>query len=253
MLTRLDPRFSHLTLRLALRSLADFVMPRGCVVCGRELLPGEDAVCVSCMAELPRTYFWTRKRNPMADAFNARIDAPSYCYAAALFYYGEDSGYQNITRSLKYSRNFDSGRRFARILGECLRGAAEFEDVDCVVPVPLHWTRRFSRGYNQAEVIAKEVASALGARLEPGFLRRVRRTRSQARLLVGEKAGNVAGAFAATPRAFREAAGSVDHILLIDDVFTTGATSSECYSALRSAFGDSVRISVATLAYVGHI
>lgn len=245
---KVDKRFSQLGLRKVLRTLADFVMPRGCVVCGRDLMPEEEVVCCCCLAELPLTYFWMRSRNPMADAFNSHVEASCYCYAAALFFYGEDSGYQNITRSLKYSRNFASGRRFARMLGEKLAGSPEFADVDCVVPVPLHWTRRLTRGYNQAEVIGREVAEALGARMKTRLLRRARRTKSQARLAVGAKAANVSGAFVASAPS-----DAPRHLLLIDDVFTTGSTTAECYRALRAALGDSVRISVATLAYVGHI
>ena len=81
------------------------------------------------------------------------------------------------------------------MLGERLSASPQFADVDVVVPVPLHWTRRWRRGYNQAEVIAREIADVLGAELRTDILRRARRTRSQVRLPVAAKAANVRGAF----------------------------------------------------------
>ena len=116
------------------------------------------------------------------------------------------------------------------------------------MPVPLHRTRRWRRGYNQAAVIAREVARSLGASCAERLLERRRRTRSQARLPdKAARAANVAGAFSIR-RGNVPAAG---HILLIDDVFTTGATLAACHDALRHAYGPQVRISVATLGVVG--
>ena len=188
----------------------------------------------------------------MADKFNERIRAnipdgveEAYAWAAALLYYNSASDYKQIPRALKYGGNLAAGRYFADMLGAKLAACPWIADADLVVPVPLHWRRRRSRGFNQAEVIARRVALALGARCEPKLLRRVRNTRSQARLGMYEKASNVRGAFEAVrvPEA--------RHILLIDDTFTTGSTLAECHRALRQVCPPKVRISVATLSYVG--
>lgn len=247
----MDPRLNSLTIGKLLRSLADLLMPRVCVVCGRQLLDSEKEICVRCMADFPLTYFWERSRNPMADRFNERLlgDGSScYQYACALFHYG--GGYDSITQALKYKRDFAVGRHFSRMLGDVLAGSECFADVDLVCCVPLHWARRFRRGYNQAEVIGKEVAARLGVRFEARLLRRTRHTRSQTKLDTAGKALNVQGAFAVNRRRLC-CVRPGSHILIIDDVFTSGATLASCSRALREAFGPEVRISAATLAYAG--
>ena len=289
--------------RRGLKAALDFLIPRKCVVCESILGPAEMHICSDCLEDLPRTYYWLRKFNPMADKFNALIqkwgeDRPqagkddclaasegsippreNYAYATALFFYRTDSGYSNISRQLKYHGDIPTGRCFGRMLGERIAGAEHFKDVDAVIPIPLHWTRKWSRGYNQAEIIAREVASALGAELRTDILERCRRTRTQTKLTIEGKAANVQGAFSVRPgiinsvrttdsnnalrpitncppRPCRNKADAYGpagpkHLLLIDDVFTTGSTLHACYAALREVFPPSVRISVATLAFVG--
>lgn len=246
----MDLRLTGLTLKTSLSALLDLVLPRVCVVCGRPLLPRERHLCLECLSDLPETHYATVGRNPMADRFNAKVQVDEYepyAYAAALYHYRADSGYKRISQALKYHRDFSTGRWAARLLGTRLAASPLYADVDLVVPVPLHWTRRRQRGYNQAAVIAREVARALGAPCAERLLRRVRRTRSQAHLAGEAKAANVEGAFAL--RARRPPAAG--HILLVDDVFTTGATLAACHRALRRRYGPAVRISVATLAAVG--
>lgn len=278
----MDARISQISLRSAALSVADLVLPRVCVVCGRTLLLRETHVCTACAADLPRTFFAGFRENPMALAFNglierdlAGVDTPSgacslpaldyqpYSYAAALFYYRGDSPYSQIPQALKYGRNFEAGRHFARMLGRELAASALFSDVDALIPVPLHWIRRWRRGYNQPEVIARGIAEELKINTAASgtvpvltrVLKRVRRTRTQTRLDAGGRYANVKSAFVADGKAL----GKPLHLLLVDDVYTTGATLLACERALRRALSETfgpeiacqVRISVATLAYVG--
>ena len=293
-------------IQYSLKAVLDLLIPRKCVVCDSTLESDEKHICSDCIEDLPRTYYWLRKFNPMADRFNALIQEGmdiqitqheqqseaiieqdgqastihiDYAFAAALFFYRAESGYRRIPYQIKYHGDIPAGRFFGQMLGEKIASADHFADVDAVIPVPLHWTRKWSRGYNQAEIIAREVASALGAELRTDILERCRRTRTQTKLTIEGKAANVQGAFSVRPgiinsvrttdsnnalrpitncppRPCRNKADAYGpagpkHLLLIDDVFTTGSTLHACYAALREVFPPSVRISVATLAFVG--
>lgn len=227
-----------------LAAAADIIIPRYCSVCGRRLFPNERYICIYCMGDFPFTYNWKATRNSMADRFNNLIcnDAPDnasdrkepYAYAAALFLYRDDAPYREIQHRLKYKGDTGIGRHFARLLGERLAAAGHFSDADTVIPVPLHWTRKWTRGYNQAEIIAREIASCTGARLCTGILERKHRTRTQTKLSTEEKMENVRNAFSVRKR-HKEKLLSCRHMILVDDVFTTGATMYSCFRTIREA------------------
>ena len=344
----------HPKVGIFLRALADFFLPRRCVVCGRVLSLQEKYICLHCDADLPLTYDWNREQNAMSDRYNQRIQdwlctgysSPAsaaggggavggvgagggavaggdssaavafsaagvgsavaggdssaavassaasgavgepYQRACALFYYDAAAGYKEIPQALKYGGALSMGRYFARRLGARLAESPLYEDVDLIVPVPLHGFRHFRRGYNQAEIIARALAEKMGKsdRLCINLLRRTRHTKTQTQLSIEQKQRNVADAFRVSDRSFAllfhrtspnssvparcapatsaalsnsaASAASVPsgfprHILLVDDVFTTGSTLSQCHKALRQVFPPTVRISVATLAFVG--
>ena len=244
-----------------LRAASDILLPRICAVCGQRLLLDEAHICLNCLADLPLTFFWTRNHNPMADKFNEVIQKSigeddisheRYAYAAALFFYHSEANYRLIPYQIKYHGNIGIGHLFGKMLGIRLASSAAFSDVDFVIPVPLHWTRKWKRGYNQAEVIASAVAEAMGAPLKTDIIRRRKATKTQTKMSVEEKAANVSKAFSVNMNSIQSLS-SARHLLLIDDVFTTGSTLYACFAALRTAFPPSVRISVATLAFVGHL
>ena len=242
-------------------ALLDFLLPRRCVVCDEVLEAEEEFLCEKCWSDLPHTYYWILRNNPMADRLNVFIQdwleaewsastgTERYAYAAALFFDRAESDYSKITRCIKYQGRIEVGRHFGRLLGDKLAESRLFADVDAVVPVPLHWMRRWKRGYNQAEVIASGVARRLGVPMKNDILRRCRRTRTQTRLNIAEKRKNVTGAFDVSDKARSNE--ELKHLLIVDDVFTTGSTLMACFVALREVFPPSVRISVATLGFVG--
>lgn len=237
------------TVHDSLAAAADIIMPRYCCVCGRRLLSKERHICLYCMGDFPFTYNWRETRNSMADRFNALIcaDAPEtaagrkepYAYAAALFLYRDDAPYREIQHSLKYKGDIGTGRYFAHMLGERVAAADHFKDADTVIPVPLHPVRKWTRGYNQAEIIAREIAICTGAELCTGILRRKRYTRTQTKLKAEEKMQNVRNAFSVRERSKGKLL-SCRHIILTDDVFTTGATMYSCFRTIREAVRDTV-------------
>ena len=245
------------------QAVSDILVPRTCLACGERLLLGERYLCLHCLADMPLTYFWNRKHNRMADKFNdilqknmdlGRMAFEPYVFACSLFFYSNDARYRLILYDLKYNGNTDIGIFFSRRLGMRMAGCSWLRNADAIIPVPLHWRRKWSRGYNQAEIIARGIGQEMGVEVRTDVLFRKRMTRTQTKLSVEEKAQNVSGAFDVTlPEDWLMLNGSlkVRHLILVDDLFTTGSTLYACYAALRSVFPPSVRISVATLGFVG--
>ena len=240
-------------LKMGVICLADIFMPRTCIVCGCRLLRHERHLCLGCHMDMPLTRFWERSHNPMADKFNEIIQKDledgagyePYAYATALFLYHSEAGYRHIPYQIKYHGNLKAGEHFGAMLGKKLAVSPLWSDIDMIIPVPLHWTRKWSRGYNQAECIAKTLATELGAQMRTDILFRRRKTKTQTRLNIEQKSKNVQGAFEAVTMKRIPL-----HIVLVDDVFTTGSTLYACYRAIRKIY-PSVRISFATLGYVG--
>ena len=145
----------------SLKAVLDLLIPRKCIVCEKSLGTTEKHLCQECLEDLPHTYYWLRKFNPMADRFNALIQeglevlqsawpahgttSQHYAYATALFFYRAESGYSQITRQLKYHGDIPAGRLFGQMLGKKIASAEHFADVDAVIPVPLHWTHMYTR------------------------------------------------------------------------------------------------------------
>lgn len=265
------------TLQTRLKALADLILPRKCAVCGEKLLQNEEFLCRGCAEHLPLTYFWTQKYNPMANRYNELIESEKYEYANALYFYRE--GYKHISKSLKYHADIPLGEYIGKALGRKLALCRHMDSVDMIIPVPLYKWRKFKRGYNQAEIIARAMLEgwdeALKAETGEGaspnpcryvrtdILHRVRNTSTQTKLAMEKKHQNVSGAFKIDNTRWHTSqhteAMPPKHILLVDDVFTSGSTLSECQRAVREGLAEhfgaeaaaAVRISIATLAYVG--
>ena len=245
-----------------LMSVLDLTLPRTCSVCGDRLLSFERHICTECLADIPFTFNWNLPHNPMADRFNERIQNTvyqgakhqqtknghiPYCYATSLFFFNSEADYRKIPYSIKYRKDISSGLFFGHMLGERIAASEIFSDIDLIMPVPLFWTRRWKRGYNQAEIIARGIARPLHGCLRTDILFRRHHTATQTRLGVEEKSRNVTGAFGLRTCFPPE----TRHVLLVDDVFTTGATLHACYQAIRSA-GRDIAVSIATLAMVSN-
>ena len=228
------------------QELADMVWPRRCGVCGGFLDTEERYVCAECLKDMPLTYFWSWRANPAEQILWARTYLEG---VVSLFYYSRDNDYKELLHAVKYGGNVATGRWLGRILGEKMREAA-YPLPDVIVPVPLHWRRQWKRGYNQAEVIARGISEGLSGDIPvlTGILRRVRYSTSQTRMSVGSKWENVSGSFVLIDNITAAERLSGRHVLLVDDVLTTGATVEACWDALRVI--PDVRVSYASIAFV---
>ena len=222
------------------------VWPRRCGVCGGFLDTEERYVCAECLKDMPLTYFWSWRANPAEQILWARTYLEG---VVSLFYYSRDNDYKELLHAVKYGGNVATGRWLGRILGEKMREAA-YPLPDVIVPVPLHWRRQWKRGYNQAEVIARGISEGLSGDIPvlTDILRRVRYSTSQTRMSVGSKWENVSGSFVLIDNRTAAERLSGRHVLLVDDVLTTGATAEACWDALRVI--PDVRVSYASIAFV---
>lgn len=230
----------------AATGLRELFFPRRCIVCGKFLDAEAEDLCGNCLEDLPLTYQWDIVQNVAFERLARRFDVEA---AASLFFFGAESDYRKILYGIKYGGRRHLARQMGRLLGTYLADSRAFSRCQAVVPVPLHPLRRWRRGYNQAEDIARGVAEAFGLPLETALLRRRRYTKTQTRLRGTAKTKNVQGAFRLNPRRAAELqSAGIRHLLLIDDVLTSGATLAACAAPLTAG---GFRLSCATLAFAG--
>lgn len=224
------------------RLLFDLCFPKVCAVCGRTLNYHEQHFCLECYADMPLTYFWSVADNPAERVFWGRCKVER---VYSLFYYTEN--WRKPVHLLKYKGNTPIGLYLGEMLGGMIPLPCE-SPIDYIVPVPLHWRKKMKRGYNQAQIIARGVQKALAtAEILPNLLCRRSFTKTQTAKDRLERWHNVKDAFEPNPKCKRvPPEGS--HILLVDDVLTTGASLEACASILVEHYG--CRVSIATLAYV---
>ncbi len=220
------------------RDIFDFIFPRNCIICKRLLNDSEVVICVYCNYDIPRTNFHKDPENPVAQLFWGRIRIE---YASAFFYFSKGSGYQKLIHFLKYEGMKDIGIEIGKIFGAELKGSG-FETADFLVPVPLHKRKQRKRGYNQSEMIAKGMAISLGKAVFTDILTRMEFTETQTRKSRYDRFINVSGSFSVLNR--EKCKGY--HILLIDDVVTTGSTLEACVEELINS--GAARVSIAALA-----
>lgn len=220
--------------------LIELFFPTLCVTCENRLVTQEKFLCIECWHDLPVTNFHFDTENKVAKLFWGRVKLKN---ATAYFAYNKGSNYQHLIHFIKYKGlkelGFETGRRF----GIALSASPDFNSVDFLVPVPLHPKKQKQRGYNQSEWIARGISESLQKPVSANNLQRNLHTSTQTRKTRYERWENVENIFEVTrPEEFEN-----KHILLIDDVVTTGSTLESCAYQLLQI--ENVKVSIATLAF----
>lgn len=219
--------------------LFDLIAPRACVVCGRRLSITEEVICGTCDLHLPRTgYALSPYDNEMAKRFYGRIPIER---AAALFFYEGGSEVSRIIFQLKYHNHPEIGVEMGRRTADELALSGFFDGIDAIVPVPLARKRERERGYNQSMEIARGVAEVTRLPIWTKVVQRKKFKGSQTHLGQLGRLENVAEAFTLTDGDTLRG----KHILIIDDIVTTGATIHACVSTMKGIEG--LRVSVLSL------
>lgn len=230
-------------LQIAQNWLADglsLLYPKLCASCNATLYKGEREVCTRCRSYLPYTRFHNLKDNAVAQLFWGRTLVEN---ATAYFVFRKGSRFQKLLHKIKYQNRQTLGVELGRWFGQEL-SLTEFNTVDYIVPIPLHPKKLQKRGYNQSELIARGIAETLNKPLNTKILKRIIENPTQTRKGRYERWTNVEGIFELVDPA--EATNK--HILLVDDVVTTGSTLEAGISAILKAPGTKVSVAVLAMA-----
>lgn len=222
--------------------LQDFIslfFPRVCMACGNTLYKHEHMICFSCQYHLPKTNFHLLEDNPVARQFWGKIN---FSAAASCYYFNKGGKVQHLVHQLKYKGYKEVGSHIGTIYGHDLKNSPLFSTIDAIIPVPLHPRKEARRGYNQAEWFAIGLAESMQAELDVTTLLRVQASETQTRKTRFRRWENVKEIFQLMD-AERQAG---KHVLLVDDVITTGSTLEAAGHELMKIPG--VKVSVASIA-----
>jgi ComF family protein len=214
--------------------------PRLCAGCDAPLVKGEDVLCLSCLADLPRTNYHIAQENPIFQIFTGRANitlATSFCR------FDKGGRLQHLLHQLKYRGNKEVGYKMGYLFGRDLIQTILYQDIDAIIPVPLHPKKEKKRGFNQSVEICKGLSESMNRPLILGNLIREVYSPSQTRKGRFERWENVSGIFSIKNDTLLNG----KHLLLVDDVVTTGATLEACCEPLLKLAD--VKVSIATLAY----
>ncbi|HEX6914338.1 MAG TPA: phosphoribosyltransferase family protein [Chitinophagaceae bacterium] len=226
---------NHLT-----RDLLHLFFPHFCHGCGSGLVDEGQLLCLQCHARLPETNFFSLAGNPVEKTFYGRMPVEA---AGATYFFTRDSLVQHLVKELKYHGDKDIGYYLGRLTGVALKNSARFDTIDCIQPLPLNWRREEKRGYNQAALIAAGIAGELRLPMHTNAVIRKLATATQTKKDRIARWQTMREVFEiAEPEPLKDR-----HVLLVDDIITTGATLEACGSVMLKVPG--LRLSIATVAW----
>lgn len=223
-----------------IRDFINLFFPKLCQVCGTSLLYQEKVICLLCVVKLPRSNFHLFDDNPISRIFWGRVNLNA---ATSFLFFSKGGSVQKLIHNLKYRSNKETGYYLGELMSKDLLNSPLYYDIDCVIPVPLHKKKLKKRGFNQSEIIADGICSSFNLKTDTTSLIRSENTETQTKKSRYSRWKNVEGSFTVIEPS--KLVGK--HILLVDDVLTTGATIEACAQKLLEI--PNSKVSVVTLAY----
>lgn len=223
--------------------ITDFLnlfFPNNCQACGQALIKNEKIICLSCLYKLPKTNFQMHQENPISQIFWGRVNINS---ATSFLFFNKGGNVQKLIHQLKYKGNTETGRYLGELMGDDLKKSSLYTGIDLIVPVPLHQNKLHKRGYNQSEIIAEGISKAMQLPVDTNSFIRLEHTETQTKKARYTRWENVKDKFGVINPEKLEG----KHILLVDDVLTTGATLESCAHSLLKV--SQTNVSMVTLAY----
>lgn len=220
-------------------SLLHMLFPNVCAGCGNDMISGRTVLCLKCIDAMPETNFEWHSGNPVEKKFWGRLPLAN---ATAQYYFTRESLMQTLMHEFKYRGNKDLGRQLGRMMGDNIGRSGRFR-IDALIPLPLFETKERRRGFNQAAILCEGIAETLKIPVVNDAIIRSAHTDTQTKKGRIDRWLNMEGRFVLN----NAAALAGKHVLLIDDVVTTGATLEACGAELQKA--GNVLLSIATLCY----
>ncbi len=220
------------------RSFTQLFFPQVCQGCGSDLVSNDQVLCLHCIHQLPYTNFHLRAGNPVEKIFWGRLMVR---HAAGIFYLTKDSMLEKLLYQLKYRGKKEVGAYCGRLMGQSLQHSL-FANADALVPLPLFPKKERARGYNQSAILCEGLAAVMNKPVWKDVIQRMSTTETQTHKNRIERWENMQGRFSVTDAAKVKGM----HVLLVDDVITTGATLEACGTELVNAGAE---VSIVTLGY----
>ena len=224
-------------------SLLDLLLPRLCCGCSQPLARTEQFVCPHCLMQLERDTEWDWQTNRRILLWR---EHETLQRLGAFAFFRRKSIAANMVHEMKYFGQHELGVWMGRLAATELKDSGLFDGVELLVPIPLTWRRRLRRGFNQAERIAAGMSQVLDIPVETGVLRRLRNRESQTHFTLRERLDNASHVFGLTKDAALRA--SNKHVMIVDDVMTTGTTMLSAIQAMESLPG--IRLSAFAWSWV---